>query len=188
MSKIDPIEILSSYIDDRLLDELLYVNMPISFAITANDEDKELDRLLSILEKCVILNDEIVVLLDSSTTAEVKEIIDKHKDSITNYSFHSLNNDFATHKNFLNRLCTNDYIFQIDADEIPTYELIETLRIIVDNRKNKNLDAIRIPRVNIVNNITDEYLQQQHWTIDETGVINYPDYQTRFYKNDPSIR
>jgi hypothetical protein len=39
---------------------------------------------------------------------------------------------FANWKNKLNSYCTGDYIFQIDADEIPTKTLIDYLPDIID--------------------------------------------------------
>jgi cellulose synthase/poly-beta-1,6-N-acetylglucosamine synthase-like glycosyltransferase len=70
--------------------------------------------------------------------------------------YHSLNKDFATHKNFLNACCNGDYIFQIDADEMPDETLIKYLPEILESN---DVDAIWIPRINIVNGITPEHIQ-----------------------------
>ena len=44
-----------------------------------------------------------------------------------------------------------------------------------------------LPRVNIVENITDEDIKRYGWNINEKGYINWPDSQGRIYKNLPNI-
>jgi hypothetical protein len=41
-------------------------------------------------------------------------------------------------------MCSGDYIFQIDADELPNEILIENLHTILEN--NQTLDGINIPK------------------------------------------
>ena len=102
----------------------------ISYAITACNEHVELERLLNQLNESIRLEDEIVVQLDKTATAEVKAVAEKYNVGAL-YEYHriqaTLNNDFASFKNNLSEHCTRDYIFQIDADEYPHPELIENL-------------------------------------------------------------
>ena len=45
-----------------------------------------------------------------------------------------LNKDFASFKNNLKSHCTKDYIFQIDADEIPHESLVEVINEVLDTK------------------------------------------------------
>ena len=61
--------------------------------------------------------DELVIVMDSPSL-EVSEFIDDiHNDKRVTIAHHSLNGDFANHKNYLFSLCTKDYIVNLDADE-----------------------------------------------------------------------
>ena len=83
----------------------------ISYGILACNEHKELDRLLTLLDKYVNEPHEIVVVLDDgNTTDEVYDVIDKFKDKISCYS-HPLNNNFAEQKNFMTLKCKGNWIF-----------------------------------------------------------------------------
>jgi hypothetical protein len=45
-----------------------------------------------------------------------------------------------------------------------------------------------VPRSNTVSGITDNYVKEWNWVLDEKGRVNWPDYQTRLIKNIPDIR
>jgi glycosyltransferase involved in cell wall biosynthesis len=154
----------------------------ISYAITACNEHVELDRLLSQLTEHIRPEDEIVVQMDITATDEVKAVINKHK--LINY-FHPLNKDFATFKNNLKGLCTKDYIFQIDADEYLSEELLAYLPAILED--NNQVEMFSIPRINTVEGLTQEHIKQWGWRVDERGWVNYPDYQNRILRNKPEI-
>jgi glycosyltransferase involved in cell wall biosynthesis len=155
----------------------------ISYAITACNEHVELDRLLSQLSSSIRDEDEIVVQMDITATDEVKAVVNKYK--LMNY-FHPLNNDFATFKNNLNSLCTKDYIFQIDADEYPHSELLESLPAILE--ANDDTDVFLVPRINTVEGLTEQHIQQWRWNVDHHNRVNFPDYQWRIWKNIPTIK
>lgn len=88
-------------------------------------------------------------------------------------------------ENKLNSFCSGDYIFQIDADEIPNQVLIENLHeILLGN----NVDVILVPRVNTVEGLTDEHIQKWGWNVDEKGWVNWPDMQYRIYRNSDNIK
>ena len=154
----------------------------ISYAITACNEHVELDRLLSQLTEHIRPEDEIVVQMDITATNEVKDVVNKYK--LTNY-FHPLNKDFATFKNNLKGLCTKDYIFQIDADEYLSEELLAYLPAILED--NNRVEMFSLPRINTVEGLTQEHIKQWGWRVDERGWVNYPDYQNRILKNKPEI-
>ena len=154
----------------------------ISYAITACNEHVELDRLLDQLSSSIRDEDEIVVQMDITATDEVKAVVNKYK--LMSY-FHPLNKDFATFKNNLKGLCTKDYIFQIDADEYLSEELLTYLPAILED--NNSVEMFSIPRINTVEGLTQEHIRQWGWRVDERGWVNYPDYQNRILKNKPEI-
>ena len=154
----------------------------ISYAITACNEHVELDRLLNQLTEYIRPEDEIVVQMDITATDEVKAVVNKYK--LMNY-FHPLNNDFATFKNNLKSLCTKDYIFQIDADEYLSEELLVYLPVIL--KDNTNVEMFSVPRINTVEGLTEQHIKQWGWNVNEKGWVNYPDYQNRILKNIPTI-
>jgi len=154
----------------------------ISYAITACNEHVELDRLLDQLSSSIRDEDEIVVQMDITATDEVKAVVNKYK--LMSY-FHPLNKDFATFKNNLKGLCTKDYIFQIDADEYLSEELLAYLPAILED--NNSVEMFSIPRINTVEGLTQEHIRQWGWRVDERGWVNYPDYQNRILKNKPEI-
>jgi glycosyltransferase involved in cell wall biosynthesis len=154
----------------------------ISYAITAHNEHVELDHLLDQLTLSIRDEDEIIVQMDITATEEVKAVVNKYK--LMSY-FHPLNNDFATFKNNLKSLCTKDYIFQIDADEYLSEELLTWLPDILFD--NNTVEMFSTPRINTVEGLTEQHIRQWGWRVNENGWINYPDYQNRIFKNKPEI-
>jgi hypothetical protein len=61
------------------------------------------------------------------------------------------NRHFADWKNSLKDLCRGDYIFFLDADEIPHEDLIQTLPEILEI--NPDMDVFLVPRINTVDGI-----------------------------------
>ena len=52
---------------------------------------------------------------------------------------------------------------------------------------NEDMDLIFIPRINIVNGLTDTHIKKWGWKVNEKGYVQFPDYQTRLFKNKPEI-
>jgi len=105
--------------------------MKISYAVPVHNEYEEIDRLLEHLLKYKKEEDEIVVQCDQgNTTGNVYKALDKYKHQVNIIEF-PLNQDFASFKNNLKNNCTGDWIFQIDADEVPDEYLITTLPFIL---------------------------------------------------------
>ena len=96
-----------------------------------------------------------------------------------------LNKHFAAYKNNLNKNCSGDWIFQIDADEIPNEYLIEALPFILE--ANEDTEAFWVPRVNTVAGITDEHVAKWGWKLNEDSWVNFPDWQMRIYQNKEEI-
>lgn len=163
--------------------------MKISYAITVCNEFEEIQRLIPFLLKHKREEDEIVVQQDNGgeLNGGVYTYLtsQKIKDNIK-FLIHPLDRDFAQFKNNLNSQCSGDYIFQIDADEIPHEFLIQNLHSILE--LNPNVDLYRVPRINTVEGITNEHISKWRWLVNDKGWINFPDKQCRIYKNSPEIK
>lgn len=176
--------------------------MKISIAVCTHNEGQYIDYLLERLVKETAAASgefEIVVVDDNSTDDAVLTAFSKYADKISVYH-HQLNRDFATHKNFMNSKCSGEWIFNLDADELPPSDLIENIHAIL--LANSHIDAFWLPRVNIVDGVTDEHIRIWGWRIQDTDhqyktensafekkkKINWPDWQLRIYKNLPSIK
>jgi len=161
--------------------------MKLSYAIPVCNEHVEIERLITFLLKHKELQDEIVVLFDSKNGTKLVE--DYLRSNSTNNAFtwleYEFDGHFANMKNKLTTQCSGDYIFQIDADEIPNESLMINIHAILEENE---VDVVLVPRVNTVEGLTDEHIQKWGWNVDEKGWVNFPDYQWRIYKNNESIR
>ena len=160
--------------------------MKISYAITVHNELEELMKLLDFLNNNIREEDEIVIQYDEGgVTDEVLEFL-KIKKEIHGYTVigFPLNKDFASYKNNLKSNCKGDFIFQIDADEIPHEVMIAYLPQVLEDNP---VDIIFVPRVNTVDGLTQQHIDKWRWNVNEKGWVNWPDYQTRIYKNTEDV-
>lgn len=159
--------------------------MKISYGLTVCNEHEELKNLIEYLIKRIDGEDEIVIVYDQNrVTPEVLQVVEDYKEEATSYPFNFQQN-FLENKNFMNSKCTGDYIFQIDADEIPESFLVENLKVILEDNP---VDLLITPRKNLVEGLTPEHIQKWGWNVNEQGWINWPDAQKRVYKNTPEIK
>jgi hypothetical protein len=160
----------------------------ISYAITVCNEHVEIQRLIPFLLKHKKPQDNIVVLWDYlNGSKEVEEYLRTH--GVNNeFAWYSgpFRKDFAEWKNQLTHYCNGNYIFQIDADEVPSEHLMEHIHDVLF--ANPQSDVLLVPRVNTVEGITQEHIQKWGWRQDNNGWINFPDYQWRIYKNNNKIK
>jgi hypothetical protein len=161
--------------------------MKTSYAITICNELEEIKRLIPFLKEIKRQEDEIVVLLDKPKASQ--ELIDQlYRYSSTDWILlkeSTFQGHFADWKNELNRMCSGDWIFNIDADEIPNEYLIENLPSLLE--QNPTVDMFIVPRINTVEGLTQEHIQKWGWNVNEKGWVNFPDYQSRIYKNSQGI-
>jgi len=161
--------------------------MKLSYAITVCNEVDETIRLVNQLLNYKEQNSEIVVLLDTpKAPTELLEYLElqANADYITLIES-EFDNDFAQWKNLLNSQCKGEWIFQLDADEYLTSDLIINLESLLDANIDK--DLIVVPRINTVEGLTEAHIQKWGWNVNEKGWVNFPDVQTRIYKNSDKI-
>ncbi len=157
----------------------------ITYGITVCNEHQELRTLLDILLPLIDKKDEILILRDiTNPDQKVGELLDEYQSKIRVIEA-KLNGDFATFKNKLIENSNSRYLFQIDADEYPTEHFIKILKSYL--KKEKSVELFFVPRINIVEGITEEYVKEMGWNMNEDGYINFPDYQARIIKNNKKI-
>ena len=160
--------------------------MKISYAIPVCNEHAELEKLLSFLRSHIDEGDEIVVQCDEgNTTPEVLRVLDKCADRVKVIEF-PLKGHFSNFKNNLKEHCTGDWIFQIDADELPHESLIQNLKALLE--VNTTTEMLLVPRVNTIEGLTQEHINKWRWNVNEKGWVNWPDYQTRIIQNSQKIK
>ena len=162
--------------------------MNITYAITVCNEFLEIQRLVAFLLTHKRHQDNIVILFDETTgDPEIEMFLRTHSVN-GEFSWHKdkFQGHFADWKNKLTSLCSGDYIFQIDADEMPCTPILETLPLLIE--QNPDVEVYLVPRVNEVKGLTDSHIQKWGWNVNSEGWVNWPDYQWRIYKNVPNIK
>ena len=162
--------------------------MKISYAITVCNEIVEIQHLVQFLLENKRNEDEIIILYDGVNGIEPVEEFLRAKSVNVDFMWYNgvFTNHFANWKNTLKDLCNGDYIFQIDADELPHETLIEQLPAILES--NPDNEVYLVPRVNTVDGLTQEHIDKWRWNVSTSGWINWPDYQWRIWKNKPEIQ
>jgi len=174
--------------------------MKISYLVTVKNEFEEIKKLITYLLSKKEDEDEIVVLQDTSITEENQFVENQskvnfylnelNKQDKIKMTTSTLNNDFASFKNYGKSECSGNYIFQIDADEIPSSYLMENLKAIL--LMNENIELFWLPRINIVKGLTAEWVQRWGWRLSDIeeykDLVNWPDYQSRLFKNVNNIK
>jgi glycosyltransferase involved in cell wall biosynthesis len=98
---------------------------------------------------------------------------------------HKLDSNYSAHKNYGIEVCKGEWIFQLDADEVPTDGLIENIDLIIES--NNNNEVLWLPRLNYFVGVTEQDINMWGWRLYD-GMINFPDYQSRLYRNLSHIR
>lgn len=158
--------------------------MKISYAVTTHNEHKEIKQLLPLLIEYKDPEDEIIVV-DDHSDEQTQKVFTQYKDSIKLIT-HKFNGNFSDHKNFMISQCTGEWIFNLDADEIPDANLIKNVKQLIT--ANPVVELFWVPRWNTVEGITEEHAQKWGWKLDGLGRINWPDPQQRIWKNESHIK
>ncbi len=159
--------------------------MKISYGITVHNEAEELIKLLDVLNKNIRKEDEVVVCVDGDdekVEAVLGEYLSENEAIVYK---RKLDKDFAAQKNSVIEKSSGDYIFHIDADEYPNDILVQQLPEILETNE---VDLIYIPRVNTIDGMTGEDVRRWKWRLTEKNWVNYPDYQSRIFRNHKDIR
>ena len=153
--------------------------MKISYAILTHNEEEYIGKLLNFLVNSKRPQDEIIIVDDHSDGPLTKKYLEDYKPHIKLY-YRTFDGDH-TQKNYLNSLCTGDYILQLDADELVNKEFIDVLPDLLEG--NSEVDLFIMPRINTVEGLTPEWSTKWGWNVNEKGWVNFPDYQMRLYRN-----
>jgi hypothetical protein len=158
--------------------------MKISYTIQVCNESRELFSLLSFILKMKDEEDDVTVIVDSlHKTDKVGLVLDHFKDRVTVYERPFDN--FLDNSNFHIEKATGDYIFGLDADEMPQEPLLANMKHML---KETDADAVWIPRINIHPGMTQEWCESYKFSVNECGWINWPDYQGRIFKNNGVVK
>ncbi len=128
--------------------------------------------------------DEIVIVDGGSYDGSI-DIAKKYTDKVF---IHKWDNDYAKQRNNAISHCTKPYIFMLDADEVIEQKLLDTMKDIIE--ANSTIDMFLIPRINTITdlNTRPDLIDKYGWHLNANGWINYPDVQSRLFRNDKSIR
>ena len=118
--------------------------MKISYSILTHNETESLSELIQFLVKHKDEEDEIVILDDYSDNEKTPAYLDVVC-SIHEIKFEQrhLDKDYAGQKNHLTRMCSGEYIINIDADELPNKWLMKNIKSILE--ENPTIDLFWIP-------------------------------------------
>jgi hypothetical protein len=161
----------------------------ITYAVTVCNELEEITKLVDFLKDKINKDDEILIQYDEDSATDaiknyLKIVSQLHNSNIKVIGF-PLNKDFASYKNNLKNHAKGMFIFQIDADEIPSEYLMENIKDILEY--NKDVDLFFVPRINTVKGLTKDHIKKWNWNVNDLGWVNFPDYQTRLYRRTSEI-
>jgi len=160
--------------------------MKISYGLTVFNEHNEIQNLIIYLLNKIDSEDEIIIVYDQNrATPEVLSVVTSFQRNNYNYYPFDFKQDWLENKNYLGSKCTGEYIFQIDSDEIPNEFLLQNIKQLIEFNP---VDVFLVPRINVVNGLTQKHIDEWRWNVNEKGWINFPDPQKRIYKNNSEIQ
>ena len=158
----------------------------ISFLVTCKNEGYQLQLLLERLLEYKDEN-ECIILDDFTEDEDTKNILENISDTqFFKVYQHKLDRNYSEHKNYGKSLCKGKYIFQIDADELPSKILLDNLKEIIE--LNNDIDLFWIPRINDFKGVNPDNARQWGWRLtnyEDRLIVNWPDPQGRLFKNVP---
>ncbi len=138
----------------------------VSFYILTYNSEKYLGR---ILEKVKPFADEIIIV-DSYSSDNTQSIARLYTDNFYLRIF----DNFIAQRSFAIDNCSNDWVFCLDSDEVPSKELIQKLQALKQNnfQSEMTIDAYRIQR----------YWYIKHKPVHSFYPITSPDYPIRLFR------
>jgi hypothetical protein len=168
-------------------------NIFVSYLVTCKNEGSSLKQLCDRLylfksnAECIILDD----YSDNTETLNILKELDILDSTFYKIYKHSLDNNYGAHKNYGKSLCKGSYIFQIDADEIPSESLMQALPLLVEY--NPDIELFWLPRVNDFDGVTDKDASTWGWRLTKLDqffrekIIEKSSYEYIFLKNNNYI-
>lgn len=130
---------------------------PISAVLIVNNEA---DNIVACLKAILQVTTDIVVV-DSGSTDATPQLCEQLGAKVFHYGWKG----YAQNKNFGNQQCQHDWILSIDADEVLSETLIDTI-------KNLNPKANEIYSLDRLTNFCGDWIHHSGW---------YPDWKTRIF-------
>ena len=133
---------------------------------------------------------EIRVVLDGGDP-EMRTLLESYAKTHSNFYFYerALNKNFSAQRNFIGAQCQGQYIVRLDADELMPVYFLENSDEILDMFDRKQIDVVRMPRINDVGlSVSDEVKKRERIEVNDRGWANFPDMQTKIYKNTPDMK
>lgn len=149
--------------------------MKLTYSVQVCNESRELFSLLQFLTKVIDDEDIIHVVVDTvRKTEKVQMVLEHFKDKIVIFErpFDSFYKNGSFHMNN----AVGDYVFGLDADEMPQELLIKNIKNIITE---SGADIIGIPRINIHPGSTEKFIHDSNFKVNDVGWINWPDFQLR---------
>ena len=162
----------------------------VSYLVTCKNEGYQLQFLLETLFKYKV-SAETIILDDYSDDVDTLSVLSNAENNSGGFFTihkHSLNKNYSEHKNYGKSLCKGNWVFQIDADEIPSEVLLVNLHDILSS--NENIELFWLPRINNFIGVTEQHARQWGWNINNPNKWvnwNTGDYQGRLFKNLPHL-
>jgi glycosyltransferase involved in cell wall biosynthesis len=146
--------------------------------ITYNDEECVRDTMENVMPYVT----EDFVVVDGGSTDGTLEILKKQK------GIHLLEkkweDNFELQKNFALDATTQEWRILIDADEQYEHLFWNQLPWYIAKAEVDGVDCISVPRINIVDGLTQDMVEKNGWQLSHFNWVNYPDYQQRLYKRN----
>jgi len=156
----------------------------LTYSVQVCNESRELYSLLSFLIQLRSGDDDIDVVVDSNhKTEKVQQVLDQFKKHIR--IFERPFDNFKDNSQYHTDKSRGEYIFGIDADEMPQEALMKNIKHIITQT---DAEIIFIPRINIHPGLTSDFIRWSGFNVNENGWINWPDYQGRIWKNCDYIK
>lgn len=107
----------------------------ISLLLITKNESENIKKNFNWLSKCPVINE--IVVIDDNSTDSTKEAIESLKSKNLKVKFYSrsLNNDFASQRNFGLEKTTNNWVMWLDGDEQPSIEFQDFLNHFTFNKR-----------------------------------------------------
>jgi SAM-dependent methyltransferase len=162
----------------------------ITYIILLKDEIEQVKSLVNHILTHKHSADSILILAEQdSTPSAFFDFYDNPQIRIEPYTF---SGDFSEMRNYATDLCDSAWVFQIDADELPSQTLVGEIHTLIETieKEHSEVEVLRVPRINHITGLTKEIIEKysmeahltpEHW-------FHWPDFQPRIYRTTPNIK